>query len=147
MRAIGGSSGRGLGVEPLASSGESESSAGEGLRVRLLDPILAACRTGTRTLYLSPDDLLYLVPFDALPIGGERIGDRYRIALQGSFAFLGALGARSEGARGLLAVGDIDYGAAPVPERIRLAESSAPIELAYSGWRQHDLRQPAGLPG
>jgi len=122
----------------LAVNGVSlEQAAGESLRERILDPVLdAAGEDGTR-VFVCADDLLFLVPLDALPDGGraaesgsdepDRVGDRLRIVNEVSFARLLAPAGPVKGAPSLLAFGGVDYDAeGAVPEG--LSGSSAPIE-------------------
>ncbi len=88
-----------------------ERAAGEALRERVLDPVLELSGAGTTTLFVCLDDLLFLVPLDALPLGEERVGDRYRIVQQTSFGRLLAPRRTSVAEPGLLAVGGVDFGA------------------------------------
>ncbi len=62
-----------------------EKRAGEALRERLLDPLLAELGDETTTLLVCAADLVHLVPLDALPLGDGRVGDRFRIVNQRSF--------------------------------------------------------------
>jgi len=126
---------RGLAMD--ASEEKAEETAGERLRARILDPVLAAAGEDVKRLFVCADDLLFLVPFDALPDGERdagaelddtsRIGDRLRIVNEVSFARLLAPAGPVKGAPSLLAFGGVDYDAeGAVPEG--LSGSSAPIE-------------------
>jgi CHAT domain-containing protein len=82
---------RGLGardedVDPEAA----ERSAGAAARALVLDPLLVPlASTDTRRLHLVLDDVLHLVPFDALPLDdGERVGNRMQVVLAPSIAAL-----------------------------------------------------------
>jgi len=126
---------RGLAMD--ASKENAEETAGNRLRARILDPVLAAAGEDVKRLFVCADDLLFLVPFDALPDGERdagaelddtsRIGDRLRIVNEVSFARLLAPAGPVKGAPSLLAFGGVDYDAeGAVPEG--LSGSSAPIE-------------------
>jgi len=126
---------RGISME--SSVENPEETAGELLRARILDPVLDAAGEDVNRIFVCADDLLFLVPLDALPDGGgdagtdtgdaARIGDRLRIVNEVSFARLLAPTGPVNGAPSLLAFGGVDYdaeGAAPEG----LSGSSAPIE-------------------
>jgi len=121
---------RGLATE--ATDGDPELRAGRELRTRILDPVLAIAGEEAQRLFVCTDDLLFLLPLDALPWGAgdvvpERIGDRMRIVNEVSFARLLAPAGSVEGAPSLLSFGGVDYDAeGAVPDG--LVASSAPIE-------------------
>jgi len=139
---------RGLGLEE--SEDDPEVGAGRELRARILDPVLALAGEDASRLFVCADDLLFLLPLDALPFdegdtdetdsddtSRERIGDRLRIVNEVSFARLLAPAAPTEAEAetdaepSLLAFGGVDYdaeGAAPEG----LAATSAPIESTRS---------------
>jgi CHAT domain-containing protein/tetratricopeptide (TPR) repeat protein len=102
---------RGVGV--LGGTSVKEVEVGRSLRARILDPVLAACGESATRLHVCADDLLFLVPFDALPEGDGRIGDRLQVVNEISFARLlaGALPATSEPS--LAALGGVTYGGTP----------------------------------
>ncbi len=103
---------RGIGVE--APQADLEVSSGSRLRQRILDPILIAAGEGVERLFVSSDDLVYLLPLDALPndaAANERLGDRVRIVNEVSFARLLESVAPEEGEPSLLAMGGVDYDA------------------------------------
>jgi len=125
------------GLSMAASEENAEEAAGERLRARILDPVLAAAGEDAKRLFVCADDLLFLIPLDALPDDGgdagadvddaARIGDRLRIVNEVSFARLLAPTGPVQGAPSLLAFGGVDYDAeGAVPEG--LSGSSAPIE-------------------
>ena len=92
-----------------------EARAGQRLRVRLLDPVLAAAGADVERLFVAADDLVFLVPLDALPLdaeGAQRLGDRVRIVGEVSFARLIATQRSDAGSPALLAFGGVDYDAA-----------------------------------
>ena len=106
-----------------------EAAAGRTLRRRILDPLLALVGDDVERLFVCADDLLFLLPLDALPGDGglARIGDRYQIVNGVSFARLLAPAPPAEDAPSLLAFGGVDYDAdASVQEG--LVASSAAIE-------------------
>jgi len=127
---------RGIGVE--AREDDSEARVGRELCARILDPVLALAGEQVERLFICADDLLYLLPLDALPFdtsyeetgdeaAPERIGDRLRIVNEVSFARLLAPVSPADTAPSLLAFGGVDYDAdGAVPEG--LIGSSAPIE-------------------
>ena len=94
---------------PNALEDDPELAAGRELRTTLLSPILKALDPGLERLYLLPDDLLHLIPLDALPSYGERVGDQLEVVV------LPAIPSLVQPAMGpipkprLLAVGAIDY--------------------------------------
>ncbi len=100
-----------------------ERAAGETLRARLLDPVLRAVGDVT-TLHVCLDDLLHLVPLDALPLGEAFVGDRYRVCLESSFARLLSPSRVPTGSPLLVAIGAVDYGARGV------ASESLPLGMA-----------------
>ncbi len=95
---------------------------GERLRARVLDPLLAETG-GADTLLVCLDDVLHLVPLDALPAGTGLVGDRLGIQVEVSTARL--LAPKDDTASGpaLLGLGGIDY---------RAETSMAPGESAAS---------------
>ena len=135
---------RGLGMDE--SEDDPELGAGRELRARILDPVLALAGKDASRLFVCADDLLFLLPLDALPFdegdvdeadlddtSPERIGDRLCIVNEVSFARLLAPAppTEAEAAPSLLAFGGVDYDAeGAVPEG--LAATSAPIEATMS---------------
>ncbi|MFT5049214.1 MAG: hypothetical protein ACI8QZ_000604 [Chlamydiales bacterium] len=123
---------RGLGLED--DSGDLEARVGRELRARILDPVLALAGEDARRLFVCADDLLFLLPLDALPFdeGDEddaerRLGDRLRIVNEVSFARLLAPVPPTETAPSLLAFGGVDYDA-PGAVSEGVTGASAPIE-------------------
>lgn len=132
VRGVGGSAG-----PPSPRSIESEAALGHQLRQRILDPILAVLGDSITTLHVCPDDLLYLVPIDALPFSDGRVGDRLRIINQVSMAGLFDRVNASAEAPTLLVLGGVDYsGDTPLDTSPAFA-SSAPIELLQRGGLGH----------
>ena len=80
--------GRGIGIETAASTQEREIELGEALRRAILDPLISSLDEQVSTLHVCLDDMLFLVPLDALPLGEGRVGERYRIVNEVSFARL-----------------------------------------------------------
>jgi len=140
---------RGLGLPE--DEDDPEVQAGRELRARILDPVLAHAGEDALRLFICADDLLFLLPLDALPFddgddgdehdadGEERLGDRLRIVNEVSFARLLEPASKPQGAPSLLAFGGVDYDAqGAVPEG--LVASSAPIEAS-------EVDVPAGADG
>ena len=105
---------RGLGPdegEESRSPGDTLAS-GLALRRSILDPILE--RIGNElpgTLYLVLDDVLHLVPFDALPWDEDSyVGDRLQVRVEVSFQRLVAPPPVRKLARGLVTLGGVEYG-------------------------------------
>ena len=120
---------RGVAVEQDEKN--AEASAGSRLRERILDPVLAACGDDVQRLFVCADDLVFLLPLDALPLddeGTERLGDRVRILSEVSFARLLSGQRPTSGEPSLLAVGGVDYDAAGDAPR-GLVAASAPIVI------------------
>jgi len=130
---------RGLGVE--ADEDDPEARMGRELRARILDPVLTLAGEDARRLFICADDLLFLIPLDALPLdesdegeengadGEKRLGDRLSIVNEVSFARLLAPASVLQAAPSLLAFGGVDYDAqGAVPEG--LVATSAPIEAS-----------------
>jgi len=155
---------RGLGLEE--SEDDPELGAGRELRARILDPVLALAGEDASRLFVCADDLLFLLPLDALPFdegdvdetdiddtSPERIGDRLRIVNEVSFARLLAPAPpiEADAEPSLLAFGGVDYDAeGAVPEG--LAATSAPIEATMSvdgvesGTKESDSDDPDSGP-
>jgi len=139
---------RGLGLDE--DEDDPEARVGRELRARILDPVLALAGEEVERLFICADDLLFLLPLDALPFdtsetdtgddaGPERIGDRLRVVNEVSFARLLVPAPPAEAAPSLLAFGGVDYEAqGAVPEG--LTGASAPIEADASD------DDPAALP-
>jgi len=108
-----------------------ELEAGRILRNRILDPVLAMVKPDVKLLFVCADDLLFLLPLDALPFDAEeegprRVGDRLQVVNGVSFARLLAPLPPDSGEPSLLSLGGVDYGASgAVPEG--LSAASAPI--------------------
>lgn len=88
-----------------------EHDAGADLRALLLDPLVPLIGD-RRRVYLCLDDVLHLIPLDALPLGEGCVGDRYDLRTLGFLGELSRPGAVLIGEPSLLVAGDIDYGAA-----------------------------------
>lgn len=98
----------------LEESDAGEEELGRELRAILLDPILTGVEelVDGGTLHVCLDDVLHLVPLDALPLDEEglRVGDRYRVRNEVSFARLVFPRAAVEG-EGMLLLGDVAFDA------------------------------------
>jgi CHAT domain-containing protein len=100
---------RGVAGIASGSSGDGRA-AGAELRKLVLDPVLAAAKDA-RTLHVCLDDVLHLVPLDALPLGSGLVGDRLAIRVETSFARVIRPRPPNAAPPSFLAVGDVDYGA------------------------------------
>ncbi|MEQ1892615.1 MAG: CHAT domain-containing tetratricopeptide repeat protein, partial [Planctomycetota bacterium] len=106
---------RGIGVEVRDGGLEGRDDPaliGARLRERVLDPLLAIL-PDVRALHVVLDDMLHLVPLDALPLGSGLVGERIAIHLEVSLARL--LGPQAEPATEgvLLVAGGLAYDAEP----------------------------------
>ncbi|MEM9802687.1 MAG: CHAT domain-containing protein, partial [Planctomycetota bacterium] len=102
--------GRGTGVEGRATESRHDASrrAGRALARAVLEPVLDA--VGASRVFVCSDDVLHLVPLDALPLEeGRLVGDAYRISREVSFGSLAHGTARDVSGPGLLVVGDVDF--------------------------------------
>ncbi len=90
---------------------------GARLRARLFDPLLAAAGPGVRTWIVCPDDLVHLVPLDALPLDepDARVGDRHAFVTLHALSELRAAQPPAPGPASLLALGDPAYSGAEAP--------------------------------
>ena len=124
--------------EAIARGGAEERTAGESLRRLTIDPLAAAIGDAKR-LCVALDDVLHLVPLDALPWEDRRLGDRWRIVVapMGVRGSAGTTASDSDGGA-LLVVGGVDYGDA--------AAVSAVSAVSAAGARSAIARFP-GLPG
>ena len=122
--------GRGIGVSETGSADERLDSVGTKLRERLLDPLLAALGE-VHELYVELDDVLYLIPLDALPLGEGLVGQIIVIHPEATMARLLRNDAVPASDGELLLAGGIDYdaelGKAP---RVRSDASTPPMESA-----------------
>jgi len=110
--------GRGVAVS-VAGDENRERETGEALRARLVDPLLAELDGTVRRLLVCADDLVFLVPLDALPFEDGRLGDRWRVSSEVSCARLLSERRSEPGPPSLLLVGGVDYGAgAEVPRSL-----------------------------
>jgi len=125
------------GIAPEAELGgdvteATELDAGHLLRERILDPVLAVAKKDVRRIFVCADDLLFLLPLDALPLeavgdGAARVGDRLQVVSGVSFARLLAPPPTIKGDPSLLSMGGVDYDATGAASEGGSAVS-APIE-------------------
>lgn len=105
---------RGLGatraVDATATTGDERELAGV-VRAALLDAVLAASGPSTHSLRVCADDLVHLVPLDALPLGAGLAGDHVRIRLRSSLARVARPAPAEITEPCLLAFGDAAFGA------------------------------------
>ena len=122
---------RGIGRVNTPSASELE--AGRRLRRQVLDPILKAAGSKVERIFVCSDDLLFLLPYDALPLEPQagsagRVGDALHVVNEVSFARLvnGAPPSRSQAS--LLALGGVAYGERrAVPESTYLRSACGPF--------------------
>ena len=128
--AIGHASGRGTG---LGSRGETpmgeERAAGSALRVLALDPVLEAAGDA-QVLHICADDVLRLVPLDALPLADGAVGDRFVIHNEVSFARLLSEREWSPGDPTLLTVGGVNFDASVAANSALEPIAAAPVNLS-----------------
>ena len=92
-----------------ATPNEQELAAGRALRIRLLSPLLDVLDADIEALYILPDDVIRLVPLDALPSYGERFGDQLRVQVLPEFRVLEEPPVGPLPKPSMLIVGDVDY--------------------------------------
>jgi CHAT domain-containing protein len=119
---------RGIGVGKAASRAEELETLGQRLRERILDPIFAEA-PDLQTLHVVLDDVLHLVPLDALPLEGGLVGERIRIQNEVTLArLLRDRGGVAVGG-GLTAAGGIDYEAELGADAlVRLDSATPPVD-------------------
>lgn len=98
---------RGLGAERATRSGD-VIAAGAALRASLLDPIFSRAPE-VRTCHVVLDDLLYLIPLDALPRGAGLVGDDLKLRFMTSVAPLLSSEIGDDEIKKLVVLGGIDY--------------------------------------
>ena len=111
---LGATDGRGVGVG-ARSAATNPTKDGEALRRLVLDP-LAEELVGASRVVLVLDDVLHLVPFDALPqprSSNELVGDRLRIETRATLTELLATAPELPGPGELVAIGGVAFDAAP----------------------------------
>ncbi len=135
---------RGVGLTGSLGDPPAEIAAGEELRRLLLEPLLEATGEEARTLLVCPDDMAFLVPLDALPLEGDRVGDRFRIVVEPFFSPFLQSTEPPEGETTFVALGGIDYGAEVDTSVVVLADRSPPVEASL---RSGSERLVGELPG
>ncbi len=137
----------------IASSDDArERAAGAALRTLIVDPLLPLLADTTRWR-IALDDVLHLVPLDALPFEEGRLGDRASIVVAPTLTHRTAVSAASVAS--LVAVGGVDYdfdsGSAPraseLSERVVAALRGGPWEAGFGElWgTQHEIEAIAVL--
>jgi CHAT domain-containing protein len=116
---------RGIDLAEASGGADGLESLGKRLRERILDPILADARD-LRTLHVVLDDVLHLVPLDALPLGDALIGERVRIRNEVTLARLLRPAREVPAEGGLLLMGGIDYDAELGAEHSTCLDASTP---------------------
>jgi CHAT domain-containing protein len=121
-----GNGSRGVAAATPERSARDVDAQGASLREKIFDPLLPAL-AGARHIVVALDDVLHLVPLDALPSGdGSLVGDRWQIETRTTLTELLRSTEPLEDAGLLVALGDIEYRAEELPEEggeaIQLAE-------------------------
>ncbi len=125
-----GSDGRGVGVGAHKNSASDPAEAGSALREQIFDPLLPAL-AGAQRIVVALDDVLHLVPLDALPFDGSSLlGDRWRIETRATLTELLQTSEPVAESGRLVAFGDVEYGA-----EADSAETAAAIQLAAADVR------------
>jgi CHAT domain-containing protein len=131
---------RGEPVVEAASRSEDLEALGRRLRERVLDPVIGAAGE-VRTLHVVLDDLLHLVPLDALPLDDGFVGQRLAIRHEISFARLLRPVSELAGEGELTLLGGVDYGAElDTHEVLRLDAQTSPLDVTA-------LRSRSGVGG
>ncbi len=105
---------RGVGVAPGTVSADDLEARGTELRELVLDPLQPALAGVERAIF-ALDDVLHLVPLDALPAGGGALaGERWRIETRATLTELLRRDERPIQPGDLVAIGAVEYGAAEV---------------------------------
>ena len=104
------------------------------LASRLLPPAASAAIRGAKRLIILPHDVLWRVPFEALPAGGGYLADTAQVTYAGSYAaLLGPESGEAAPARDLIAIG------VPV-----LSDSSAEqLQQTAPGWKLRSAEEAA----
>jgi CHAT domain-containing protein/tetratricopeptide (TPR) repeat protein len=116
---------RGIATSEAAVPASRVHAAGVRLREAILDPIVPLL-DGAQRIMVVLDDVLHLVPIDALPLGEDQlVGDRWQIRMRTTLTELVFSSAPLDEHLGLVAFGDVDYEAgadtAPPPHVERAA--------------------------
>lgn len=116
---------RGVSRDELAEGPERK--AGRELRRLIFDPLLPALDEVTRAT-IALDDLLHLVPFDALPLDDETrlLGDWIGLRFRPTLRELLIAGPEGTETQGILVMGDIEYDEGPSPLSEGLGEETGP---------------------
>jgi CHAT domain-containing protein len=108
------SAGRGVPAGAREKTPSNLHGSGVSLRERIFDPLLPTLAGATRIVVV-PDDVLHLVPFDALPLDEEMlVGDRFEIQMRTTLSELLLSHEPFEEQGALVAFGDVDYRSAGV---------------------------------
>jgi tetratricopeptide (TPR) repeat protein len=126
---------------PVAVAADDERAAGEELRRLVFDPLLDAMGSA-RELFVCVDDVLHLVPLDALPLDADVVGSRWVIHNESSFARLLSPAQSSPEEGLLLALGGIDYNLKMEPSTISSIQAAAP---AIDGSAPKERAGPLGI--
>ncbi len=119
---------------------------GTRLRRRILDPVLARAG-GVQALHVVLDDVLYLLPLDALPFGNGFVGDSLAIRNEVTLARLLEEHRPFQGDRLLVLVGGLDYDAEPGEGVVTATDAATPPIFRSSGPSEAALVRFQSLPG
>lgn len=145
-------SGRGKAVERESVSRDADlGDAGRRLAERVLRP-LQEHMGDARHWFVVPDGELFLIPFDALPLGTQIVGDAHRVTLLPTLALLGHERPEPRTGLSLVTLGDIDYGPdgagdgfKRLPETLgEIAAISELFRLEHPAASEEDVRQLTG---
>ncbi len=120
---------RGTAVSEGPPRGAEEEAAGAELAQLLVAPLLAACPDATRW-YVANDDVLHLVPLDALPDGTQVLGDRLQVLVRPDFARFPGDARQAAAAPLLVAMGAIEFDG-PSGPAVAIAPASAQRSRAW----------------
>lgn len=125
-------SSRGLGAQRSSASKEANT-LGARIRSRILDPIVS-CAPDARRIHIITDDVLHLVPLDALPRAEGLVGEDLDLRIHTSLVSLATPGHDTDGELSLLVVGGVDYAREGVADEASLAlVSSSPARGTVTG--------------
>ncbi len=130
-----GSDSRGVAASARAAPMSDVRTSGTALREKIFDPLLPAL-VGAERLVVALDDLLHLVPLDALPIDENAlVGDRWRIETRATLTELSRTPEPLEGSGQLVAFGDVEYGAGQISDEVGSARHTAvaDVEMLAAG--------------
>jgi tetratricopeptide (TPR) repeat protein len=116
--------GRGLAAGGEEADAEDERTRGVVLREAIFDPLLPAL-AGAQCIVVALDDVLHVVPLDALPLDeARRVGDRWQIETRATLSELIRPSEPRDAAVALVVFGDVDYDREEEPANTARAAST-----------------------